>query len=60
MREFIVAGLMVLCLWGYGRNIVRLCQADFKSPYKEEVFRTVGVFTPPVGVIVGYIDFEEK
>lgn len=45
--------------FGYILNIVKLCQTDFKPSYKEEIIRTVGIPFAPVGVIVGYIDFEK-
>jgi len=46
-------------VYGYFSNIYKLTQTDFEPNYKKEVFRAVGVVLPPVGIIVGYIDFEQ-
>lgn len=41
---------------GWVMNIYKLTQCDFEAPYKAEVIRVVGII-PPVGAIVGYMDF---
>lgn len=51
--------LMIAIGYGYFNNLYELAHTDFESPYKAEVYRTVGVFVPPVGVILGYIDIED-
>lgn len=54
--------ILVIVLGGisYVTNIVKLAGLDFEPSYKAEVIRTVGVFVPPVGVIVGYMKIEDK
>lgn len=44
---------------GWVKNIIKLTELDFEAPYKAEVIRVVGIF-PPVGMIVGYMDIEDK
>ena len=53
----IVLGLIMLV--GYGMNIVKIFGTDFEPPYKAEVIRVVGIFVPPVGVIVGFVTIED-
>ena len=60
----VIGGLIVLGIYfvlgfGYVSNIVKLCYCDFASPYKAEVIRVVGIFMPPVGVVVGYLNLGE-
>lgn len=58
MDRFLALILMLMSIFGYILNIVGFCKADFEAPYKEEVFRTIGILTP-LGIVIGYIDFEE-
>jgi hypothetical protein len=51
--------LVLFLVVGWVANIIRLCGCDFREPYKAEIIRAVGVFVPPVGCIVGYIDVGE-
>lgn len=48
--------LIIVSAIGQGLNIWGLCQCDFQPSYKAEVIRVVGVFVPPVGSVVGFID----
>lgn len=48
--------LLVFCVWGYVANIVKFAKCDFEAPYKSEVLHGIGIFVPPMGVIMGYID----
>ncbi|MET4259002.1 hypothetical protein ABIC09_003953 [Bradyrhizobium sp. S3.12.5] len=41
-------------------NVVALCKLDFAEPFKAEAVRALGVFVPPVGVIAGYVTFDEE
>jgi len=50
----VVIILILLAVFGYVSNIVKLIGCDFASPYKAEIFRIVGIIMPPVGVIIGY------
>ena len=58
--ELVVAMVVLLLVGGWIANIVRLAKCDFESPYKAEVVRTIGVFTGPVGSIMGFIDIEDN
>ena len=51
--------LLITILYGYAANIVRLTRCDFERPYKAELIRTVGVFVPPAGMILGYIPIDD-
>ena len=51
--------LVVAMVFGYVANIVRLAHTDFASPYKEEVFRSIGIVVPFVGVILGFIPMDD-
>lgn len=63
MKEVMIIGviaLMALTAYGYAANVYKVFGLDFASPYKAEVIRTVGVFVPPVGVIAGFVTFDEE
>ena len=53
----LVIGLLIL---GWFVNIYRFFQCDFDTPLREEVIRGVGIFVPPVGGVIGYIDIEDE
>lgn len=60
---FIAFAILWLVLaFGYINNIYSLAaKDDFASPYKAEVLRGIGVFVPPVGVILGlFVTFDEE
>lgn len=52
--------IFVLAAYGYISNVVKLAHCDFKSPYKAEALRTIGIVIPPVGWIEGYLTIEDK
>ena len=52
--------LIVSMFLGYIFNAVALFKCDFEPIGKAEVIRTIGVFVPPLGVIAGYMDIEDK
>ena len=56
----ILATPIVGAVYGYINNIIELSNTDFKAPYKAEVIRTVGIIVPPVGIIAGYIEINDK
>lgn len=57
---FVLVALVVIgMLVGFVRNIVRLCYCDFEAPYKAEIIRGIGIFIPPVGGIVGWINIPD-
>lgn len=53
----LIAGILMM---GWFVNIIRFFQCDFDTPFKEEVVRGVGIFVPPVGGVVGYINIEDE
>ena len=53
--SIVLAGIFGWCL-----NIYKLCYLDFNAPYKAEVVRVIGVFTGPVGSVIGYLNFDEE
>ena len=56
----VVGIVMIAGFVGWVQNIFGLVGADFEKPYKAEAIRTIGVFIPPVGAVVGYVTFEEE
>lgn len=56
----LVIALAVLPVIGYVTNIVKLCQCDFKTPYKAELVRGVGVVVPVVGMVTGYLTIKDR
>lgn len=56
----VVELLMVFSLIGvvgWFMNLYKLTQCDFEPSYKAEVIRGAGVVVPPIGAIVGYLNF---
>lgn len=48
----LVAGFFV----GIVLNIVGLANCDFEAPYRAEIIRVAGLFSPPLGAVVGWVD----
>jgi hypothetical protein len=57
---FICASAIGCAAFGWVNNIVHICKADFESPYKNEIFRCVGIPIPPLGVVLGWVTFDEE
>ena len=57
VRNLIMLQLAILLIVGVGwvKNIIKLTNCDFESPYKAEVIHTIGIL-PPVGMITGWLD----
>jgi hypothetical protein len=60
-RTLITVIILVVLVGGVGwaLNLVKFVMADFKEPYKEEIFRGVGIIAAPLGSILGYMTFKE-
>ena len=56
----LVFAILIPATYGYINNIVQFSRLDFKSPYKAEVLRGVGIVMPVVGVVEGYMKIEDK
>ena len=57
----LVTLLIILgCVFGYGKNIYKAVKLDWEPNWKAEAFRVAGIFIPPVGVIMGYVEFDEE
>jgi hypothetical protein len=57
--------LLIMCLaacaaFGWVNNIVHLCKADFEHPYKNEILRGIGIPGAPLGMVLGWLTFEEE
>ena len=53
---FIIYAVIVLVIGvGWVKNIIKLSNCDFESPYKAEVIHTVGLL-PPIGMITGWLN----
>ena len=40
---------------GWVKNLIKLTECDFETPYKAEVIHTAGLI-PPIGMITGWLD----
>lgn len=47
--------LMAVIGTGWVKNIIKLSNCDFESPYKAEFIHTVGIL-PPIGMVTGWLD----
>lgn len=54
--NLIIIMLFVLSFIGFCMNVVKLINCDFQTPYRAEVFRSIGIIIPPAGSIIGWID----
>jgi hypothetical protein len=52
--------LPISLLVGYGRCIYKAVNCNYKPIGKAEVVYVSGLFIPPVGVVVGYIDVKDE
>ena len=59
--ELLIVGLVVAVIIGTGwvKNLIKLTDCDFASPYKTEIVRVIGII-PPVGAVVGWMDIGEE
>lgn len=53
--------LLVIVIGGFGwiSNMVQLCYCDFKTPYKAEVLRAIGIFVAPMGAVEGFMKIND-
>ena len=60
MKIIIIAYLLVITLLttGYVMNLYKLVKLDFNSPFKAEVIRVIGIFTP-ISIVTGFIDIKD-
>jgi hypothetical protein len=57
--------VFALCLaacgvYGWVSNVVKLCHDDFEHPYKAEILRSISVPLVPVGMVLGWLTFDEE
>lgn len=57
LKNIIVIELCIIIIVGTGwiKNVVKLSQCDFETPYKAEFIHIAGLF-PPIGAITGWLD----
>lgn len=56
----IYLAVIALLIGGYFANIYKLTQLDFEPNYKAESIRIIGIPVVPLGVIAGFVTFEEE
>lgn len=56
----IYLAVLVLVVWGYLTNLYKLTQLDFEPNYKAEAIRIIGIPVAPLGVIAGFVTFDEE
>lgn len=52
--------IIILVCWGWVANVIKLVNLDFEAPYKAEIIRGIGVPVGALGVVLGFIDFDEE
>lgn len=59
---FLVIGVgpVLALIFGWCLNIYKFASCDFKEPYKEEIIRAVGIPIVPAGIIIGYMDIDDR
>jgi len=57
MRTAAIINMVIIIVVGTGwvKNIIKLTECDFESPYKCEVIHTVGLI-PPIGMVTGWLN----
>ena len=56
----IYLAVLVLVVGSYLTNIYKLTQLDFDPNYKAEAIRIIGIPVAPLGVIAGFVTFDEE
>ena len=51
----IYLAIIIIILTGWVKNIIKLSDCDFQSPYKAEVIHVIGI-VPPIGAITGWLN----
>lgn len=51
--------IMIFGVIGWGMNVYKLIHLDFKTPYKAEIMRGIGLF-PVVGAITGWMEISDN
>jgi hypothetical protein len=59
MKDLLAIVFVAGILGGFFMNCFRAVDCDYKAPYKCEAVRIVGIFVPPVGAVVGWMDLGE-
>lgn len=57
---WIYLAVLFAAIYGYLSNLYKLTKLDFEPNYKAEAIRVIGIPVAPVGIIAGYITFEEE
>lgn len=62
MKNFmlVIVLLVIVGVWGFTANIVKLCYCDFEAPLKAEAIRITGIFVPPVGCVAGFCEIKDE
>jgi len=57
MKKLIITQIIIVLIIGTGwiKNIIKLSECDFESPYKAEVIHGIGII-PPIGMITGWLN----
>lgn len=60
-KQIIAIQVIIVIVIGTGwvKNIIKLSNCDFSSPYKAEVIHVVGLL-PPVGMVTGWLDIDDN
>jgi len=59
----ILIAILMAVVTGYVLNVVKVftdCTWEPEDSFGCEIIRPIGVLTPPLGVVLGYLNFEES
>jgi hypothetical protein len=61
VKHIAIGNLLIVAVIGTGwvKNIIKLSDCDFQSPYKAEVIHVVGLI-PPVGMVTGWLNIDDN
>ena len=57
MKSTALVSVVITIVIGVGwvKNLIKLSDCDFETPYKAEVIHVIGII-PPVGAVTGWLD----
>ena len=61
MKNIVIVWILIMAVVGVGwvKNLIKLSDCDFESPYKCEFVHAAGII-PPIGMVTGWLNFDEE
>lgn len=62
LEYVVILGIIVTFVLsiGFFNNIIKLCNLDFKAPYKAEIIRALGIPLYLVGGVIGFMEISDE